>query len=83
MDDGQSMVERVAVAINRRHEELTGRTLGAYPTEIARAAIEAMREPTAAMLDVTDYTEGRDHYPRVVYQDMIDAALSQETPDVA
>ena len=59
--------------------------------DMARAAIEAMREPTEAMIDagvnakrqnVDVYFDGatvpRKNVERVIYKDMIDAALSEK-----
>jgi len=81
-----SMVEKVAVALaNHIHQGgdygMTGEE--AYEDRrddylaMARAAIEAMREPTPEMDDV-----GRDHnfsrYATPAWQAMIDAALSEE-----
>ena len=45
--------------------------------DIARAALQALREPDEGMLDVTDYVQGRDEYPLVIWRDMIDAALKE------
>ena len=65
------MIERVAVAIIEAAEK------GARgkPREIARAAIEAMREPTEAMIDAADPFE----LPREIWPAMIDAALSERS----
>lgn len=56
--------------------------------EDARAAIEAMREPTEAMMKASGATEDRDFHVNDVYgawQDMIDAALagSRIPPDAS
>lgn len=60
-----TMIEKVAIAIEANE--------GMCPETIARAAIEAMREPSAAMLEVMDgfemYASG--------YRAMIDAALKE------
>lgn len=50
-------------------------------TALARAAIEAMREPTAGMLDTGDVVSGivdNQDDVRLLYSDMIDAALAEE-----
>lgn len=83
------MVEKVAKAIYAEWAREAGKTeswddlvcLGHSYAELARrearAAIEAMREPTKAMDDV-----GRDHnysrYATAAWQAMIDEALSEE-----
>lgn len=45
----------------------------------ARAAIEAMREPTEAMIDAA-YEHALDENAKGVWQDMIDAALTDKQP---
>jgi len=75
------MVERVARALRGYiHED---REAPGAIDAAARAAIEAMREPTDAMLDevCTNDTSmptivATDEVMRSVYRDMIDAALS-------
>ena len=71
------MVERVARAI-RKHEIDTGAStanigVGVY-LPLARAAIEAMREPTDAMLKVGPPFPYMDEY---VWKTMIDEALNE------
>lgn len=68
-----TMVERVARSISRKN---TGSGIN-WPdfTVEARAAIEAMRTPTSAMI-----AEGNAHDDRApydIYESMIDAALSE------
>lgn len=93
------MIERVALAIADAMCPVEGYR-GTSNEALARAAIEAMREPTREMLgkgitaaeDVEDWT--RDSYTsyRVdtasdmalpVWQAMIDAALSPESPGLS
>lgn len=66
------MVERVARAIEDR---LRGKDFLSYE-EAARAAIEAMREPTDAMAD--DGYRAIKHGADAVWRAMIDAALNPE-----
>ena len=63
------MIERVAKAILK--EQQTNRSAFPDSRDIARAAIEAMREPTSAMAKAAY----RDDAPQVVWRDMIDEAL--------
>ena len=69
------MVERVAMAIANRMNEFPCTDL-----DCARAAIEAMREPTEAMCNSGDGRYWDDMTPRAMWQFMIDAALSD--PDL-
>lgn len=65
------MVERVAEVIMTRI--INGQAIGAVVYEdVARAAIEAMREPTAAMIDAPTNLQGFVD----AYRTMIDAALT-------
>lgn len=75
-----TMIERVAEAIADAHK-LHGRNFNS----MARAAIEAMREPTEHMLDYGACHEDQDHdifdeghISREVWQAMIDAALAEK-----
>lgn len=75
-----SMIERVARAINdagRKYidERLSAEGWADVPDEVfARAAIEAMREPTDAMWDAGQgFVQSED-----AYQAMIDAALNEQ-----
>lgn len=68
--DMSEMVERVALAI------LKSRSEGYGPHTQARAAIEAMREPTEAMARApTALADWEDSCAEVVWDAMIDAAL--------
>lgn len=78
----ESMVERVARAIQSADFEMSrkavrGEDTGDEYTVLARAAIEAMREPTREMDDA-----GRDNnfmrYATPAWQAMIDAALNEQ-----
>lgn len=87
------MVERVARAIEEKLGELTSGDYslnyrhpdgdGELASEIvARAAVEAMREPTEAMLEAADRLMGVEEdgfpSPRSAYIAMIDSALHGE-----
>lgn len=80
------MVEKVALAIYREYENrplyAQGQMNGVLATELARAAIAALREPTEAMLNgardwsVAKYGIGVGNEAATgCYQAMIDAAL--------
>lgn len=79
------MVTRVAEAIARKlQDEGVLDVYGVDLNGIARAAIEAMREPTKAMLDAVSEEEERQGYVAAAYESMdaesawpvmIDAAL--------
>lgn len=74
------MIERVARAIS----EVDCLPLGpAHARAMARAAIEAMREPTTAMIDATQdiYAEPGRHLIEYVWEKMIDAALNETAAD--
>ncbi len=72
------MIERVAQAIYE--EGITRSRMGDHSPEAllatARAAIEAMREPTFAMLDAASDASYNEGHQRCVWHDMIDAALA-------
>jgi hypothetical protein len=78
MDEGNQMVERVAKAIGDHFyadvRPDTTPELWASCLDAARAAIEAMREPTAEMVAAvgSDYGAALE----ATYQAMIDAALT-------
>lgn len=79
MGEVTSMVERVAIAIEEANLKASG---DEDYTPLARAAIEAMREPTDAMEDAAlgatgIYEDGSNDY-LVHYQAMIDAALNEQ-----
>lgn len=70
-----SMIERVAMAI--LDCEAAGPISGSAARVVARAAIEAMREPTLAMAGMGDRcSDPLD--PRAVWRAMIDAALESK-----
>jgi len=77
----ESLVERVARAMaqeNDHHDEFEiGDFRDAY-MDMARAAIEAMREPTDAMVDSGVDHIGEGHYNGWAYTAMIDAALNEQ-----
>lgn len=71
-----TMIERVAAALEERRGELSGWRLQRCYAELARAAIEAMLAPNQSMKDAAArIPHARDEE---IYQAMIDAAL-QET----
>lgn len=70
-----SMIERVAAVIAMKCEGWTKNAKDYIPH--ARAAIEAMREPTDAMVDAL---EGYDSTPVSLYERAIDAALLEQQP---
>lgn len=78
-----SMVERVARAIMRDDFEgddmwnSSGRLLRDSYLKNARAAIEAMREPTEGMAGAGN-SLGHEEAPSTYYEAMIDAALAEE-----
>lgn len=67
-----TMIERVAIAIEEANLKASG---DEDYTPLARAAIEAMREPTDAMVDAL---EGYDSSPVSLYERAIDAALNEQ-----
>lgn len=67
------MVERVAAAILAEQE--TNRSAFPSNLDLARAAIEAMRVPTQAMIDACDLNIPTEGTITGVWADMIDAAL--------
>jgi hypothetical protein len=75
------IVERVARAMHAKHFEFAVPDDGGHPglfyfREMAKTAIEAMREPTEAMLDGTNYPNTTwDSGDADVWRAMIDAAL--------
>jgi hypothetical protein len=71
------MIERVAAAILAKRYENDGGRFATHPEHdlaLARAAIEAMREPTEAMVRHA-YAAMEDDTPPESYRNMIDAAL--------
>ena len=66
------MVDRVALAIRFAREQEQD-SWGQ-----ARAALEAMREPTGAMVDAAYALESDSEVPEKVYPAMIDAALGNK-----
>lgn len=74
-----TMIERVAVAIG---EKIQAALAGGPPValnEVARAAIEAMREPTEFMVDQASCFDGRST-ATAVWHSMIDDALAEKAP---
>lgn len=74
------MADRVARAIHAKAYETrgdTGATLGPDWRAVARAAIEAMREPTEAMIAAGWVGLPHEIDPQHPYQQMIDAALEK------
>ena len=73
------MIERVALAIETKRRELNAHPLARVYSELARAAIEAMREPTEEMKAVEgvhwDYSCAVCGGLKEGFQAMIDAAL--------
>ncbi len=69
-----TMIERAAKAMEERRRELIGQPLARIWDELAKAAIEAIREPTDGMLARGDFYEST----LCKWEEMIDAAL--ETP---
>ena len=66
------MVERIAAAIRRTNEETVGLKYTDLTRTMARVAIEAMREPTKAMILAHHLMR---HDPEMAWQSMIDEAL--------
>lgn len=74
----ETMLERVARAIHdASHKELGFSWAKEMRMAQALAAIEAMREPTDAMLSATSFVRGLEEYPLANWEDMIDAALTE------
>lgn len=77
----ESMIERVARAMfdaTNEHDETWDTEAQEIKTTyliMARAAIEAMREPTDVMVDAL---EGYDSSPVSLYERAIDAALNEQ-----
>jgi len=75
------MIDRVAMALKQVWE--AGDKNPEYG-ELARAAIEAMREPTEAMIQAAKNTDyGSDDFgagPSTHWHEMIDAALASNEP---
>ena len=72
------MVERVARAIISSASSYAGYEANSdYWDSLARAAIEAMREPTEAMVNAAPDLRGVDFYPTDVWRAMIEAALKK------
>lgn len=83
-----SKVEEVARAINACFDQPSPRITAAMPDaemrsiiseQFARAAIEAMREPTLGMQSAALPYVMRQHQTRDVFRAMIDAALNEVT----
>ena len=81
MTKAETMVERVARAIEAAADYDEGRYLCGWSDTFARAAIEAMREPTKAMNRAAyEDAKKRAPAPAFIWAAMISAALS-ETPE--
>lgn len=89
MADGRDMVERVARALSkvpvRDMADPGGELDGLRLREAARAAIEAMREPTEDMYDGLNASTSFAYYMhfaefKYCYGKTIDAALASPTP---
>lgn len=77
-----SMVERVARAMEARRRELIAQPLARVWNELARAAIASMREPTEAMIDVL-VPITKQSYLIDAYRAMINASLEEHEKDHA
>ena len=80
MRSGTSMVERVENAIS---DAMNADPRGGSFSRAARAAIEAMREPTEVMVSAAEDHDFPDHLggkadPATHWRSMIDAALNEE-----
>lgn len=81
-----SMVERVARAIRENDDACGGERHGQYWDDLARAALEAMREPTPTMLRAAVDNDNGDVYGetgfignlKIMWGSAIDAALSEQ-----
>ena len=77
------MIEQLAKAIHARNDHgSTWNDLDIYSKneyrEDARAAIEAMREPTSEMFETAAYYLGGSDRVRAVWYDLIDAMLEKD-----
>ena len=72
----ESMVERVGRAIANADMEDYMEFFQRYDA-MARAAIEALREPTEAMVKSGSAIHCQEYEAPIIWQDMIDAALGQ------
>lgn len=70
-----AMLEKVASAIVDALDNEDGRV---DCTDIARAALEAMREPTPDMAEHPSYEDGKWSLPNI--QAFVDAALGKDPP---
>jgi len=70
------MVDRVAKVLAKADGEADGdvSVMFDYYLELARAAIEAMREPTLEMINAAKWEDGS-HTARIVWAEMINEAL--------
>lgn len=80
-----NMIERVARAMADVNEKTVGLTFRELNREMARAAIEALREPTDAMVNEAIEAAGMESWDHIeermgqAYRAAIDAALTQES----
>ncbi|ASW06331.1 hypothetical protein [Rhizobium sp. 11515TR] len=74
-----TIIERAAKAMEERRRELIGQPLARIWDELAKAAIEAMREPTEKMVEAgfDCVPPFGDHNPDKAWRAMIDAALQE------
>lgn len=83
----ETMIARMARAMRDRHRRMTPRELGGPYYELARAALEAMREPTDRMMDgawgamPAKVTEVSDRHLQEAFTAAIDAALSEDAKE--
>lgn len=81
----ESMIVRGAEAMKAKRRELIAQPLDRIWPDLMRAAIEALREPTEAMVDagaecpIADEDQGNlAGEARTIFAAMIDAALSEK-----
>lgn len=84
MSEPNEMIERVARAMQAEADKwpqnsLDRRFVYSHRQELARAAIEAIREPTEKMVLVTPLMHCDD--PAQIWRDMVGAALGEPPPD--
>ncbi len=70
------MIDRVACALSDALADFPEMGEGRFP-RLARTAIQAMREPTEAMMEAPPPIAGENPGVREIWQDMIDEALKR------